>query len=369
MNLEIQINEQKIVKVFLTSIESLTRILKKEMLNNKIITVTHKNLWKLYHKKFETLNIHKTIFLPEGEQIKNISYLSFLYTKFLELHIDRQSVIIIFGGGVLGDLCGFAAATFMRGIPYVQIPTTLVAMVDSSIGGKTAINFYKGKNIVGNFYQPRIILCDLLLLKTLPQKELYNGFAEILKYAILNKKIFNMLETNKTEFLSFIMKKSQSKFVKDLILSCIKTKLEIVQQDEKELTGLREKLNLGHTIAHAIESVTKYKIYSHGECVILGLVAESYLAAKLKILPWYKFIKILDLVDFYTKNMRFNKKIVSIKPQQIYFHLQYDKKVRNENIRFVLPKDIGMTKTVSNVPKEVVIDAIKYLFNWINSKA
>jgi 3-dehydroquinate synthase len=296
MKTEIVIKEIKKINIWIDKIDNLSKILHKKIFSTKVVILTHRRLWSLYKHKFNKIKNVDLIFIPEGENSKNIKFLEFIYNNLLRYGVDRKSLLIIFGGGVLGDLGGFAASTFMRGIDVVQIPTTLLAMIDSSIGGKTAINLSFGKNLVGSFYQPKIILCDLSLIKTLPKKEFHNALGEILKYAILNKKIYTMM--NRLENIS--VHSVNNDIFKNIILECIRTKLNIVKQDEKELKGIREKLNLGHTIAHGIEAATNYNKYSHGIAVILGLVAEGYLSYISGILKKYDFeIKYWNQFFFY----------------------------------------------------------------------
>ncbi len=364
MEISLDIKETKNIRIFVDKIENLaTKLYTVFPSISKIVILTHRKLWKYYKHKFSSLVHFKTIFLPEGEQTKSLEYLKYLYLKFIKQKLDRSSVLLIFGGGVLGDIGGFAAATYMRGINYVQLPTTLLAMIDSSIGGKTAINLPIAKNLVGSFYQPKIIFCDLNLLQSLPEEEIHNALGEILKYGVLNKKVFNMLYHAKKNFLVYPLKPNYE--LKKLVIECIKTKLNIVKQDEKELTEVREKLNLGHTIAHAIESITGYKIYSHGKAVILGLIAETYLSRLINLLNQTDYGKILELIKKYTENVKFNTSISKLPPEKILSHLIYDKKVRFNKIRFVLPKEIGVVETVENIDKKYVVESIKFLYQWI----
>lgn len=366
MKIKILIEEKKSVKVYLDRIENLVKILNQENLSNRSVILTHKKLWNLYCKKFKDID-KKLIFFPEGEVVKEIKYIEYVYTKLLKYKVDRTTPILILGGGVLGDLGGFVASTYMRGLPYVQIPTTLLAMVDSSIGGKTAVNLKQGKNLVGSFYQPKVVICDLYLLGTLPEKEIYSGYGEILKYAVINRKIFHILSSHEKEkFISTPF--PINNLTKKLILECIKTKLEIVKKDEKETTGLREKLNLGHTIAHGIESVTGYKVYTHGEAVILGLVTELWISKMLNLISYSDGGKIFNLINYYIDKEKISSQITNIEPEKIYTKLQYDKKVRTGKIRFVLPTGIGKIKTVEKVPKNVVINSLKSMYLWIKEK-
>jgi 3-dehydroquinate synthase len=362
MKVKIEIKERKKISVHLDKIERIQSIIKKEgIFYTKILLITHKKLWSLYKNKFKNLKFEK-MFLPEGEEIKSLKYLEFLYLEFLRKKVDRKSLVLIFGGGVLGDLVGFACSTYMRGINYIQIPTTLLAMVDSSIGGKTAVNLKFGKNLVGSFYQPKIILCDTELLKSLPKKEIYNGLGEILKYAVINKKIFNLLASKDASL------DVNSRFFKNLILECIKTKLEIVKKDEKEITGIREKLNLGHTIAHAIEAVCGYKVYSHGEAVILGLLAENFISKELGFLLDEDYEKIISLINRYTSDKSFESNLIDIDEKKIFEFIKFDKKFYQKRYRFALPIKIGEVKTVENISKRIIIDSISYVKKWMKEK-
>lgn len=360
----ITIEEKKVVTVCIDKLENLHKLLPQKY--NNILVVTHKSLYKIYKPKIQ--NVTKNIiFLPEGEQTKSLQFLVYLYKKFLKKKLDRKSLVIVVGGGVLGDVVGFAVSTYMRGIDYVQVPTTLLAMVDSSIGGKTAVDIKEGKNLIGSFYQPRLILCDFGFLSTLSEKEIFNGFAEIVKYAVINKEIFNIL--NSVEKIKVcITPFPVNNLTKKLILKCIDTKLQIVKKDEKETKGIREKLNLGHTIAHAIESSCRYKFYTHGEAVFLGIIAESYISYKLNILGKTDYEKIISLVDKFVEGYKFNKKILLLPTDKIFYHVKFDKKVYKNNYRLALPFSIGEVRTVEFVPPSLIKQSIDFVKQWLRRK-
>ncbi len=367
MKTTIKINEEKIVSVFLDKIENLRSILQKEKLSyTNLLLVTHPILWKLYKEKFKNVT-KKVILLPEGEKTKSMKYLLFLYNEFLKNEIDRKSIVLAFGGGVIGDIVGFAAGTFMRGISYIQIPTTLLAMVDSSLGGKTAVNLKEGKNLVGIFYQPRLTLCDFDILVTLKEREILNGFGEIFKYAVLNKKVYDMLMNyEKQKILDVPFK--ENPYVKKLILECIITKLNIVKQDEKETRQIREKLNLGHTIAHSIETTTQYRKYTHGAAVIIGLVVESFLAHYINILNKKELDKLLFLIEKYI-DFNIFKDFLGIDNFLLVDKIKFDKKTYQHKIfRFALPFEIGKVEVVEGVKKEDIFKALEISKQWMRTK-
>jgi 3-dehydroquinate synthase len=370
MKFLITLQETKKIYVCFEEVKFIKKVLEKEKIEySKLIMVTHKKLWNMYKQMFNNqVDEKEIIFVPEGEKCKSLFWLQFLYKKFLQHKLDRKGLVVSLGGGVVGDLVGFASATYMRGVRYLQIPTTLLAMVDASIGGKTAVNLSYGKNLVGSFYQPVMIIIDLNFLKTLPQKEIKNAFGEILKYAIINKEIYDLLiktDVEKIYFYPFPI----NKFTQKLIYLCIKTKLDVVKQDEKETKGVREILNLGHTIAHAVESITNYKEYSHGEAVILGLVAESFLAKKIKFLSEDEFDKIIKLIEKFVDKKYINQKILKLKAEDIAKLIKFDKKTLQQKVyRFALPKKIGEVKVVEKIKYNLVVDSVKFLQQWLKKK-
>jgi len=240
-------------------------------LSPKIAIVSNPTVFSLYGKT--VLNAIKkarfdavTVIIPDGETYKDLMWLQHIYKELLTHKLDRSSALIALGGGVVGDITGFAASTYMRGISYIQIPTTLLAQVDSSVGGKTGVNHKLGKNMIGTFWQPRLVWIDVDTLKTLPKKELVAGIAEVIKYGVIyDEALFHTLEAKKDKILNL-----DRKVLVHIIKRSCEIKADVVSKDERE-SGLRSILNFGHTIGHAIETATDYKKYLHGEAVALGM--------------------------------------------------------------------------------------------------
>jgi 3-dehydroquinate synthase len=294
--------------------------------------------------------------LPDGEQYKTLNSISKIYDCALESHLERSSTLVALGGGVIGDMTGFAAATWLRGINVVQVPTTLLAMVDSSIGGKTGVNHPQGdKNLIGAFHQPRLVLTDPDVLATLKPREFRAGMAEVIKYAIIgDNELFDRLEgadgLKQTdvdlELLSTILTRSA------------RAKAEIVSKDEYELTGLRATLNYGHTIGHAIESVTNYQV-NHGEAVALGMVAAGKLAVELQL--WTQQAAQRQTAVIHKADLALTLP-PGIDLDRIIAALKSDKKVKAGKGVFILPTNIGATKMVgyevSNITQDLVSDPL-----------
>lgn len=236
---------------------------------SKIAVVTDENVYKLYGDtiKISLINYgfeHNFIVIKPGEKSKSMEVLNYVYTKLIDSKITRGDLIIALGGGVTGDLAGFAASTYLRGIDYVQIPTSLLAQIDSSIGGKVAINLEQGKNLIGSFYHPKKVLIDPVVLNTLPDKFIKDGLGEIIKYScIKDLDFFDMLMNIKT-------KEDLNENIEDIIFVCCNIKKEIIEMDERD-TGIRMILNFGHTLGHAIENYYNYELYTHGEAVSIGM--------------------------------------------------------------------------------------------------
>jgi 3-dehydroquinate synthase len=292
----------------------------------------------------------QSIIIPPGERQKNLRRAGMLYTELLRRAVDRKSALIALGGGVIGDLAGFIAATYQRGIPLVHIPTTLLAQVDSAIGGKTAVNHALGKNMIGSFYQPKFVWEDIAVFATLPFREIVCGMGEVVKYGIIRDKyLFAFLENH----LEAILRCSHE----ELLFAqsqCVAIKTDVVSQDEFE-QNIRIILNAGHTVGHALESAGHYRVLKHGEAVLLGLAAESYIAQKLGILPAESYERIIRLIG----RIPLRANVSSLRMPEILSALRWDKKRIGKKVRFVLPKSIGETVIVDEVDLKLVREAVK----------
>lgn len=276
-----------------------------------------------------------------GEETKSLESVCDLWQKFLELKTDRKSVIVAVGGGVIGDLAGFAAAGFARGLGFVQVPTTLLADVDSSVGGKTGVNLPGAKNIVGAFWQPLLVLIDTDVLETLPEREYLAGLAEVVKYGvILDAEFFAYLEANVTGLLA-----RDPAVLRRIIARSCELKADVVRQDEREETGLRAVLNYGHTFCHAIEAVTGYGQYLHGEAVSIGMVCASRLAERLGRIPaemTRRQVKLLAALGLPVE-------VPEADVDELLQAMSHDKKVEHGKLRFVLPTRMGHVELVGHV--------------------
>jgi 3-dehydroquinate synthase len=309
----------------------------------RVVIITDYIVGELYGEKLRKKLSACLIKLPPGEITKSIAGTSVIYDKLIEQGINRDGLIIALGGGVIGDLAGFTAGTYLRGIDIIQVPTTLLAMVDAAIGGKTAINHPRGKNLIGVFHQPKLVLVDVETLNTLPARELKGGLAEVIKYGFIkDPAILKMLSGNPRVDANFWIK---------LITRCAAIKAEVVCRDERETTGYRMILNFGHTVGHAIEAVGGFKKFSHGEAVGLGILAAAKIAGKKDIET--KLILLLKALKLPTT--------VKLKVKDILKALRLDKKVKAGKVRFVLPVALGRVTIKDNVPEGKVISVLKEL--------
>ncbi len=287
--------------------------------------------------------------MPDGERWKTLSQLEKLAAKMMRHGADRQSVLLALGGGVVGDVGAFLASIFMRGIPVVQIPTTLLAQVDSSVGGKTGVNLKAGKNLLGTFHQPLAVLADPDVLKTLPEREYRSGLFEAMKYGVIrNPAIFEMMESNSNALL-----RRDGAPLETLITECIRVKAEVVSADERE-SGERRILNFGHTIGHALEAETNYRRLLHGEAVGWGMIAAAMIAASMQITDTRTAQRILSLVLAYGPLPK-----LPVDSRSVMKRLLSDKKTVGGVPHFVLPTAIGKVEVVNNVPTRTAIQAIK----------
>lgn len=287
----------------------------------------------------------------EGRDInKNFKTIETIINDILDQKIDRASVIIAFGGGVIGDITGFVASIILRGVEFIQIPTTLLAQVDSSVGGKTGINTNQGKNLVGSFYQPLKVLIDTSILKTLPERELCAGFAEVIKYSLIyDEGFFQFLNENYLNILSL-----KEPFLTDTIHKSCSIKAKIVSKDEKE-KNLRAILNLGHTFAHALESILKYETkIIHGEAVSIGINMAFRFSLELKLCNSETIGMVAEL--FKKFRLPTNLSLFKINPKEMLKKLYSDKKVKNGQITFILCDKIGNAIIKNNIKEDIVLD-------------
>jgi 3-dehydroquinate synthase len=319
--------------------------------------ITDSNLSKLHGERVQAILTNmglKTALIefPAGEASKNIHTCLELIEKLIGLGADRTSGLIALGGGVVGDIAGFIASTYMRGIPYVQIPTTLLAQVDSSIGGKTAIDLPEGKNLMGNFYQPKAVFIDLSFLRTLPAREFKSGLAEIVKCGIIDDpELFAILETG-----AGVILERNLDFLEPIVLKTCQIKKGIEEMDETD-KGMRRYLNFGHTLGHAIETHSSYA-YSHGEAISMGMVAAAAISQRMKYLPVEDQERIVALMEA----LRLPRLI----PQNfdtagILSRLKVDKKKTEERVNFILLKRLGVPFVNGGVPEEIVRQVVEEL--------
>ncbi|MCP2041251.1 3-dehydroquinate synthase [Neisseria sp. HSC-16F19] len=284
-----------------------------------------------------------TIILPDGEAYKNSDTLNLIYDGLMQHRAERKTTLIALGGGVIGDMVGFAAATYQRGAPFVQIPTTLLSQVDSSVGGKTAINHPLGKNMIGAFYQPQAVLADLGCLKTLPPREFSAGMAEVIKYALLGDAGFlSWLEQHMPALMA-----QEAEVLAQAVYRCCQMKAEIVGEDEKE-QGIRAHLNLGHTFGHAIEAEMGYGNWLHGEAVAAGMVLACRLSEHLGYLTPADSERVIRLLQ--AAALPVEAPPMSL--ERWIEHMQHDKKVSDGQMRFVILKQLGRAAISSDIGRE-----------------
>lgn len=296
------------------------------------------------------------LLMPDGERAKTLAELEKLAAKLVGLGADRRSVLLALGGGVVGDVGAFLASIFMRGIPVVQLPTTLLAQVDSAIGGKTGVNLKAGKNLLGTFHQPLAVLADPDVLSTLPEREYRSGLFEAMKYGVIrNPAILEMMESHREALLQ-----RDGAWLEKLITECIRVKAEVVSADERE-SGERRILNFGHTIGHALEAETGYRRLLHGEAVGWGMIAAARIGAAMQVTGSATAQRITALVEAYGPLPP-----VKVDGPRILKRLAADKKTVGGVPHFVLATAIGKVKIINNVPRELVIEAVKGLRRMSN---
>ncbi len=302
-------------------------------------------------KSFLSAGVESTLItIPAGEQSKTLQQAGRICDQMIAAGLDRQSFVVGLGGGMIGDISGFVAAIYHRGIPHVQIPTTLLAMVDSSIGGKTGVDTGDGKNLIGAFHQPSLVIDDLDVLKTLPRRQFNQGFAEIIKHAIIaDPKMFRMLQS---------WKAGAAPALQGLIKRNIQIKSRIVTKDERDRTGQRALLNFGHTVGHAIERAGNYRKFLHGEAVSLGIVAACSVSMKKAGLSVDQRDAIVDLLRGFGLPTRLPSKFPR---KKIFNAIKFDKKFEGGKVRFVVAPRIGTARITNDVTLHDIREAVKQL--------
>lgn len=326
-----------------------------QKLGQKVLVVSNPGIFRLYGQRV-TDSLHQagfiahTCILPAGERYKTLNSIQKIYQVALEKKLERSSTILALGGGVVGDMAGFAAATWLRGINFVQVPTSLLAMVDAAIGGKTGVNHPQGKNLIGAFHQPRLVLIDPEVLVSLPKREFKAAMAEVIKYGVIwDEELFYDLEgLQRLDLLP-------TELLQSIITRSCQAKADVVSKDEKE-SNLRAILNYGHTIGHAVESLTGYKVINHGEGVAIGMAAAGAIAVKLNLWQNSSQYRQLELIKKVGLPTELPPGLVI---QELIDLLQTDKKVKDGRVRFVLPTEIGKATVTDQVAPEIITQVLE----------
>lgn len=332
-------------------IESLKAEILKYTQSEKFLVVISEKVYKIYGK---TLGFSKDeIFvLKDGEKEKNFKNYQRILERALKAQLTRKDAFIAIGGGVCGDITGFAASTYMRGINFIQVPTTLLACVDSSVGGKTGIDTDFGKNLVGSFYQPKAVLINTTFLRTLEERQFKTGLGEVIKYSFIEKSCLTEEEFNLTNFLNLNVEKilaRDTQILEKLIKICVSLKISVVEKDEKE-GGLRKILNFGHTYGHAIEKITNYKKYTHGEAIVKGMIFAFNLALQKGLIDInYKYI-----ADDMIKKFDF-KEIEDFDIKKMMSIMKMDKKATSDKVVFILPVDYSIVKEFELTEEDLIL--------------
>ncbi len=341
--------------------KTLPKFINEKKLPKRVLVVIDKNVDRIYGRSLrKVINGFSTkrfyLALSASEKIKSFNAANQIYSTLLKEKFGKDTLLIAIGGGTIGDLAGYTASTYMRGIPLIHIPTTLLSAVDSSIGGKTGVNFHKTKNIIGTFYHPELVLIDTSFLKSLPKEEMISGIGEVIKYSFLtNKKFYSNLLSNVKRIL-----KKDLKYLNKIIYECVRIKSAVVSKDEKEVTGLRKILNFGHTFAHAFESISSYKI-SHGKAVIAGIVGALNLSYEQRLINEVQLNYMLKL----PMKFKFSTDIKRLNSKAIFKRMSVDKKNKDGKINFVLLRDFGEILVDVSVDRESVVKSLKITAqNW-----
>lgn len=351
--IEVDISPDRKYPIFINSepVENIEKEILKYTSANRFLVVISEKVNKLYGEKLNFKNSIKFV-LKDGEEQKNFKNYQKILNFALHNRLERKDAIIAVGGGVVGDIAGFVASTYLRGIDFIQIPTTLLACVDSSVGGKTGINTDFGKNLVGSFYQPKVVFCNLNFLKTLDERQFKTGLSEVVKYAFIQK---NCPTEFKYNFFDYLNENIEKVFVRDdeILSEIIKTSLEmkaaVVMNDEKE-QGLRKILNFGHTYGHAVEKFTNYKKYTHGEAVAIGMIFAFKLAFKKGLIEEDYKNSAIELISKY----KLVGKMPHFDNSKMFELMKSDKKVSDGNVNFILPTQKFAVDSFGVTAQEVI---------------
>ncbi len=344
MKVEIKLPESKSrsYNVFIDELDNIE-------IDTKVAIVTNPTVSALHLEDFKSRIKAKELFVisvPDGEEYKSLDTVEEILNECFEKRLDRKSVLIAFGGGVIGDMTGFCASIYQRGIEFIQVPTTLLSQVDASVGGKTGVNTKYGKNLIGAFWQPRAVYCETRFLDTLPSREFSAGVAEIIKMAVtFDKDFFEWLYDNdikKRDNLKVAIKKS------------VETKAKVVSMDEKE-AGIRAVLNYGHTFGHVIENLTRYKKFLHGEAVAIGMVMANELAVELGLMREDEAKRVKELLERYSLPVWYE-----IEDKEAFYELFFlDKKSFNNRLKFILPKGLGGYEMRDDIDKDTLFRVLE----------
>lgn len=331
---------------------TLPRLLEQSNLGPRRIIVSSPIVWDLHGEAIGRVSSDAPILVPDGERFKNNITVGRVYEGLIEMGADRSTVVIAVGGGVIGDMVGYAAATFLRGVRLVQVPTTVMAQVDSAIGGKVGINHPLGKNLIGAFHPPRLVIADPGLLNTLPRREFRAGLYEVVKYGVIaSPQLFDTV----THSLPALFARDEAVLSQVVSESC-RIKADVVSADERE-SGLRRILNFGHTVGHALEAVTKYRRYRHGEAVAYGMLAAMHLGAARGVTPAPVRDRLADAVA----KLGPLPPVADLSAKEIVGAIAHDKKIVDGTLHFVAATDIGKTTTLNDVTEKELKAAVKAL--------
>ncbi len=330
------------------------KILRKEGLTGKALVVTNPKLSGLYLKNIissleQAGFSHQVVIIPDGEEYKSLAQIERVYDAAASFRLERSSLLVALGGGVIGDLTGFAASTYLRGVKFIQIPTTLLAQVDSSVGGKVGVNHREGKNLIGAFYQPTVVITDLKVLDTLEEREFKSGLAEIIKAGLIgDPALLRYLLAQNGE-----IKKHSTNALLEIIRKACLFKAQVVEEDEFE-KGRRAILNYGHTIGHALEVETGYGVYRHGEAIAIGMAGAALIGDLTGLSQPGVWEQTMEILKIYSLPVE----LPEISAEMLLERMNLDKKVKNQRIRWVITPELGEAVIKDNLPPNIIIEAL-----------